>query len=86
MIKASSLGHGNIQAQKIKQLSVNQKLVLVCLVLMDQKYKDIDMTHAKLSHYYFIVSRDEKNQCPVVTRSEFDDLVMLLDGQVMILN
>lgn len=83
--RVCAVAFGNAQARRIKDMSVNMKLVLVIIVLMDETFKQAEMIYGTLIDFYFKVCRDEKNACPMVTRSEFKDIVGLLENQVCLL-
>ncbi|KAJ1568894.1 AAA ATPase [Nowakowskiella sp. JEL0078] len=79
-------GDGN--ESKVKELNVNAKVVLAVLVLMAIEAKDatkkMEMSIGKLHEIYLATCSSDKLHMSAVSRSEFFDLISLLETQGLV--
>jgi Cdc6-like AAA superfamily ATPase len=82
VLKVVSESLGSANARKIKELPIHHQLVLCVLVIMERTLKPVEITYGTLQSKYFETVND--SSMPKVTRSEFTDVVSMLEVQSMI--
>ena len=82
VLKVVSESLGSASSKKIKELPIHHQLVLCVLVIMERTLKPNEIVYGTLQSKYFEIVHD--SSMPKVTRSEFTDVVSMLEVQSMI--
>ncbi|KAG0202761.1 AAA ATPase [Mortierella sp. GBA30] len=77
--KALASAFGSPMAQKMKGLNMHQKIVLAVLVVKIQAGKAVDCEVGKVFEHYMVLCRSS-NKIGAVNRSEYQDLVNMLEA------
>ncbi|KAJ3228155.1 AAA ATPase [Clydaea vesicula] len=83
-VTSEVLGNSSTGVMKVKNLHLHQKILLIAAVILEGEKKS-ELSISKLQEEYFNLCRSSKNNLPPpVSRSEFQDLVNLLEALSLI--